>query len=645
MLVAILAIPLAVAAICTLTRRERFMEAATVSGSAAVFILSLAVAVDVAVRRGMSALGSWLYADAVSAIALGVIAFVGLTAAVYSIGYLRANVAGIRGNVERARELSRYYALFNLFIFAMLMVPVSNSLGILWVAIEGTTLASLFLVAFYRTAEALEAAWKYVIVGSVGIALALFGTLGPDAHMASGRAQRSAEPCQRASFGRASQHRDVCHPSLSGAGRDCARCNVRTEPAARLRIAFARNCHRVHLAANEPQTPACVFQHRAHGHRPHRYRIRRRLRRQRRDLADDQPRPDQIDDVLCRGAVGADLRHQRHRSHQRRDPHDADYRTAASSRNVLADRLAAIWYLHQRADDFQRRLHRKRCLGVDPDARVARTGVRAIPRARYGNGLRRIAEHDRTAPLRPRRRCSYGIQPRHRAPPRSLRSGTTAWPHRAEHAHPEDMMIARRAAGNRAIVESDGSSFHRVFSEIANTPETRFGDLFATDDREDGGGFSVHAMFSIPTSPGWVEIDVALSDELPGFASLAMTYPALGWYEREIAEQFGIGVEGHPRLRRLTLPANWPRGYYPMRRDRAWNERTPFQEELDEIPALVEAPSGVVDYPLGPVRSGVVESAHYTLRTVGEELLDCALQLFYKHRGVEKRAEGLRLEH
>ncbi len=177
MLVAILAIPLAVAAICTLTRRERFMEAATVSGSAAVFILSLAVAVDVAVRRGMSALGSWLYADAVSAIALGVIAFVGLTAAVYSIGYLRANVAGIRGNVERARELSRYYALFNLFIFAMLMVPVSNSLGILWVAIEGTTLASLFLVAFYRTAEALEAAWKYVIVGSVGIALALFGTI------------------------------------------------------------------------------------------------------------------------------------------------------------------------------------------------------------------------------------------------------------------------------------------------------------------------------------------------------------------------------------------------------------------------------------------------------------------------------------
>jgi len=59
----------------------------------------------------------------------------------------------------------------------MLVVPISNSLGVLWIALEGTTLASLFLVSFYRTREALEAAWKYVIVGSVGIALALFGTI------------------------------------------------------------------------------------------------------------------------------------------------------------------------------------------------------------------------------------------------------------------------------------------------------------------------------------------------------------------------------------------------------------------------------------------------------------------------------------
>jgi len=177
MLVAILAIPLVAAATAAFVRRERIMEAATVLGSAVVFALSLAVAAGVAVHRGVSAMGMWLYADAVSAIALGVIAFVALTAAVYSVGYMRTNVSEIRGSGERTRELSRYYALFNLFVFSMLVVPLSNSLGILWVAIEGTTLASLFLVAYYRTAEALEAAWKYVIVGSVGIALALFGTI------------------------------------------------------------------------------------------------------------------------------------------------------------------------------------------------------------------------------------------------------------------------------------------------------------------------------------------------------------------------------------------------------------------------------------------------------------------------------------
>ena len=107
-----------------------------------------------------------------------VIAFVSFTSALYSIGYLREDMR--EQDVTQGEGLLRvrqYYVLFNLFLFSMLVVPLSNSLGVLWIAIEGTTLASLFLVSFYRTGEALEAAWKYVIIGSVGIALALFGTI------------------------------------------------------------------------------------------------------------------------------------------------------------------------------------------------------------------------------------------------------------------------------------------------------------------------------------------------------------------------------------------------------------------------------------------------------------------------------------
>ena len=60
-------------------------------------------------------------------------------------------------------------------MFTMLMVVISNNLGIMWIAIEATTLASAFLVGFYEKDMAVEAAWKYLIICSVGITLALLG--------------------------------------------------------------------------------------------------------------------------------------------------------------------------------------------------------------------------------------------------------------------------------------------------------------------------------------------------------------------------------------------------------------------------------------------------------------------------------------
>ena len=59
----------------------------------------------------------------------------------------------------------------------MLLVALANNLGVLWVAIEGTTLASVFLVTFYGRETSLEAAWKYAIIGGVGLSMALFGTI------------------------------------------------------------------------------------------------------------------------------------------------------------------------------------------------------------------------------------------------------------------------------------------------------------------------------------------------------------------------------------------------------------------------------------------------------------------------------------
>jgi hydrogenase-4 component F len=174
----LLVIPLLVSGMCLIAPGQRWMEAGTILGTALILALAIFAAWQVTLTGHISELANWLYADALSIVTLLVIAFVSFTTALYSVGYLREDMREqdvTRG--EGLRHVRRYYVLFNLFVFSMLVVPISNSLGVLWIAIEGTTLASLFLVSFYRTGEALEAAWKYVIVGSVGIALALFGTI------------------------------------------------------------------------------------------------------------------------------------------------------------------------------------------------------------------------------------------------------------------------------------------------------------------------------------------------------------------------------------------------------------------------------------------------------------------------------------
>ena len=67
--------------------------------------------------------------------------------------------------------------MFQLMMFGMDLALTANNIGLMWVAIELATLSTIMMVGIYRTHEALEAAWKYFILGSVGIALALFGTI------------------------------------------------------------------------------------------------------------------------------------------------------------------------------------------------------------------------------------------------------------------------------------------------------------------------------------------------------------------------------------------------------------------------------------------------------------------------------------
>ena len=119
-------------------------------------------------------LGQWLHLDALGAVFLLIIGVVGFLVGVYSIGYTRNDLA--TGELDLNR-LSTYYALFSLFVFSMLLVVTANNIIMMWVAVEATTLGSAFLVGIYGKPASLEAAWKYVIICTVGVAFGLYGTI------------------------------------------------------------------------------------------------------------------------------------------------------------------------------------------------------------------------------------------------------------------------------------------------------------------------------------------------------------------------------------------------------------------------------------------------------------------------------------
>jgi hydrogenase-4 component F len=118
--------------------------------------------------------GSWLRIDALSGVMLIVIGAVGSVATWAGIGYLDDELATGHTNANRARW---YGVLVPLFLAAMVVAVLANNLGLLWAAIEGTTIVTAFLVGHGRSRKSLEATWKYVIICSVGIALAYLGTV------------------------------------------------------------------------------------------------------------------------------------------------------------------------------------------------------------------------------------------------------------------------------------------------------------------------------------------------------------------------------------------------------------------------------------------------------------------------------------
>jgi len=117
--------------------------------------------------------------------------------------------------------------------------------------------------------------------------------------------------------------------------------------------------------------------------------------------------------------------------------------------------------------------------------------------------------------------------------------------------------------------------------------------------------------------------------------SIALQAPAAAWYERELHDQYGIEIVGHPDSRPLIFHENWPDGLYPM------------VDAVDHVPwvkrdyrFLEVRGEGIAEVAVGPVHAGIIEPGHFRFSVVGDTVLHLELRHFYTHKGTEKLFEG-----
>ena len=178
-------VPLGLGLLMLGVRDRRALAALDVLGSLAVLGLSLAVAAQVGRHGAVSALGV-LRADDVAVVFLVLVGFLSVAVSVATVGWMRQELD--RGHM-RADRLRFYFALVHGFVATMVVTVLSDNLGVLWIAMEGTTITSALLVGFHGDSRGLEAAWKYIIVTTIGISFGLFGTVlvyGAAAHAQGG---------------------------------------------------------------------------------------------------------------------------------------------------------------------------------------------------------------------------------------------------------------------------------------------------------------------------------------------------------------------------------------------------------------------------------------------------------------------------
>lgn len=171
---AILIIPLIAVLLSFCVRKnQKALEVIAFMGSVVEAVLAYLIAVKVG-DGGTYVTSKYYASDPLDALLRLIIVTVGFFTTWYSIGYFRREV---QKKIIGMHRVFQYYLLLHLFMFAMFLAIGTTNPTLMWIAIEGTTLATAFLISFYNKPSAMEAAWKYLVINSVGLLLGFLGTI------------------------------------------------------------------------------------------------------------------------------------------------------------------------------------------------------------------------------------------------------------------------------------------------------------------------------------------------------------------------------------------------------------------------------------------------------------------------------------
>lgn len=185
------------------------------------------------------------------------------------------------------------------------------------------------------------------------------------------------------------------------------------------------------------------------------------------------------------------------------------------------------------------------------------------------------------------------------------------------------------AAIARTELEPTVKSLHEAGFELVS--------LFCAENFEQSG-FTLFYAFEKGGHDELLVLQVPLDGKTA--PSIAGTFPSACWYEREVHDGFGIVFDSSFDKRRLFLHEAYPDGFHPLLKSVKNHPMTAKNKVEEDYQFKQVKGEGVYQIPVGPVHAGIIEPGHFRFSVIGETIFNLEVRMFYKHRGIEKLAEG-----